>query len=90
MSILPAFLEPVLMQLPQYQNHLVVMLNVRLSYQIVSGMENQLGDAKTSIQHAQVMSEPLLNAALIPNKDALNLQILNPNIVNQHLVVLMP
>ena len=55
MSILPAFLEPVLMQLPQYQNHLVVMLNVRLSYQIVSGMENQLGDAKTSIQHAQVM-----------------------------------
>ena len=65
------------------------MLNVRLSYRIVFGMENQQGDAKIFIQLAQVIWEVLLNAVYIPNKDALNLRLQNHNTADQHLVIHM-
>ena len=86
---LHVFQEPVLMQHPHYQNPLAVILNVRLSYKIVFGMVNRQGDVKTSIRLALVLLEVLHNVANILNKDALNLQIKNPNTVNQHLVIHM-
>ena len=66
----PVFLKLVLMPLSQHQNHLILINYAKISYRVVSGMENHLEDVKIPQLLVLIIQDHLLNVDCFLNRDS--------------------